>query len=96
MVRLGLLASSAGGMGSILAQGTKVPYAMWTKKEEEWSGDQAWRLNECVPCPHPRGAERAYVTGIRCKLSYFLVCTMGMTAVTFSQGRVRNAMRSDK
>ena len=98
MVRLGLLASSAGGMGSILARGTKVPYAMWTKKKkkEERSRDRVWRLNEFVPCPHPRGAEKAYVTGIRRKLFYFLVCTMGMTAVTFSQGRVRNAVRLDK
>ena len=37
------------------------------KKKEERSGDQAWRLNEFVPCPHPRGAEKAYVTGIRFK-----------------------------
>ena len=66
------------------------------KKKEERSRDRVWRLNDFVPCPHPRGAEKAYVTGIRCKLFYFLVCTVRMTAVTFSQGRVRNAMRSDK
>ena len=35
VVRLGLLASSAGGIGSNLVQRTKVPYVMWTKKRRK-------------------------------------------------------------